>query len=285
MSDLYWEIEKIIENPYTKIRIYFHDKYMSMPFAIDGFMIDDTFPLSSSATYSPLMEEGLIPTMMGGIGGMLGKLPGVGTALDALAKAAPGAMGVGPKMVPETIKKWDGTEAPEFSVGLLFIAREPSDHPEIKSAILTSKTMPQSNGMIYKAPMGYVPINAMAEATTDGFNFNKGVSFSSTLEGTCELSVGKWFSAWGLLLASSDFEASKECIENGSPLYVTGKATFTTYKDITFEEYLKFFKFINSEPLILNQVDLLADLKESGQKVKRLGENLIGVITNTINKM
>lgn len=218
MSDVIWEIDKIINNPKTQVRIKFYDSFDPSVDHVLGFMIDETFPIGGSANYTAISDQSLLESL------------GVPNIVSTIADVA----GMGKKALLQTVKKWEGSEMPPFSVGLLFIARKPTDHIEKYAAILASKCFAKISGQLFHAPMGYNPFESGQEAV-----YQEG---KQDLTGTCVLSIGEWFEAYGLLLMSADFEASKECIGNGSPLYITGKVTFSPYREISYTEFLKYFK-------------------------------------------
>jgi hypothetical protein len=94
------------------------------------------------------------------------------------------------------------------------------------------------------APNGYRSVLGALQAG----QFTRSTS-ESGVEGTCTVTIGKWFRALNQILLSADFDISRATLPSGVPLYAEGKITFEPYRMITDEEFDSYF------PVIANTSD------------------------------
>lgn len=229
--------------------------------------LTDAVELSTSASYTTLSEalaplggafESLAETAgnIPGIGGAVSK--GLSTLIKALkfAKSAydagKGAVGAG-DMVAGTIRAWTGSEHTIPPIPLTFVAIRPDDNILQKITQLTSMCMPgtvmgsEQQGdysPVFWAPNKYNPAKvAMHIFQEDGSEGSmNGFGYGNTIDGTCRLEIGQWFSVGGLIPVSTSFSVSHLTTKKGYPLYATGTVTFETYRSLRAKEYLNFFR-------------------------------------------
>ena len=127
---------------------------------------------------------------------------------------------------------WLGTEAPTFTVPLTILAWREGDNvlkvikQLYKTVLPTTGTIKGFNALM-KAPMGY----------TAGSAFNE-----QNPSGTLTIKIGTWFSAQHQIMQNVSFDISRIASNSqGEPLYADGAITFRPYRDITFEDFTKFF--------------------------------------------
>ena len=242
-------IDQVINNEFTKVKIQlniggtgvagFLSRFAEVfgigsggianSVTVEGFLIDDTIPLDSSANWADLNDDS-ISEFIGG-----------GSLKDKLARVAGAATGVSGRLVAFTQGFWTETEKPQFDIGLLFLNTDTNNalsRPEAKASLLSSCCYPNFLGPLMESPMGYIPANAMLEQLTE-YQYQPGQS--SSITGTCNLSIGKWLHVPSLLLKNASFEYSKECAPNGSPLYASGKVLFETSRIVSANEYAQWF--------------------------------------------
>lgn len=214
---------------------------------VEGYLVDDTISMESQSNWNDLGEEiqQLLDQGKNFIEDVLKKIPLVGGAASSAlnlgvqtAGIAMRAAGVHPTPVVGTITAWQGTEKPQFDLGLLFVqTKDGEDIPEKSARGLSARCYPDFvdyGVMMQRGPMGYKPMTTMA-----GKKYEPGAQDS--MAGTCTLTIGKWLKAPGLVLQNASFEYSKECSPSGSPLYAQGKVTLIPYRMITYKEYLNYY--------------------------------------------
>lgn len=243
--DALWEIQKVMDNPNSRIYIHVEGKE---PMTISGFATADTYSFSTNAAYTEIADmfgaaasniaNKLIEALPGKIGAdvtaALGAIEGINAAASLLGKG---------KTVAGSVKKWDGSTMQLPPLQLVFVALKPTDRPQDSMAKLLSMCMPgqpfageqSDKDLFFWAPNGYSPARVLENAVNQGFGYG------GNIRGTCTVRIGQWFEAYGLLPEVSSFEASKETTKLGNPLYVTGTVTFTTYRDLKASEYNNLF--------------------------------------------
>jgi hypothetical protein len=128
--------------------------------------------------------------------------------------------------VAETRKVWNGSGTPEFTVDFFFYALStaeavrPMDKiKDLQRCILPSGSTEAGGKLFQKAPLGY-----KADGT-----------------GTMTLKIGNWFQASGLVMTSMNFVPSREVMQDGSPLFVSGTFTVVPYQAISYEEFMSYY--------------------------------------------
>jgi hypothetical protein len=212
----------------------------------------------------------------GGVGAVLGST--LGGLAGKATKFAARATGLGgAKFVQQTILSWEGSERPQFTVGMKFVAIRPTDDPRIPAMNLMRRCMPSTgasapsvvaaagdmaSGIISTVSsalgLGAIDLNKNLLTAPNGYKsllgtveqgvFSRNVE-QSGVEGTCTVTIGKWFRALNQILLSADFDISRATLPSGVPLYAEGKITFEPYRMITDEEFDSYF------PVIANTSD------------------------------
>lgn len=231
----YNSIDELLANySYTKVRIQFNDTLIPSSAPVIGYMIDETFNLDASTQWATPLDNMELGNLFGQqFGAILGAITDV--------------FGFSRKIVEQTVAFWQGPERPEFSVGLLFLARNSNDHPELRAAEILKRIHPGMNkgkGSVMDAPMGYMPL---VSGDTNVQSFVQFISGADPGRGMSSLSIGNWFQANNLLLKNASFEASRECTKGGSPLYVQGKVSFDTARAVSNIEYGNMFSLGTGE--------------------------------------
>ena len=290
-------VEKLTANENIAIGIIFNANTGGSNI-IRGFVTDDTLSFGTRANYQDLLDMNMADAAEALTSGLAGKATkfaaratGLGGAKFAAratglggAKFAARATGLGgAKFVQQTILSWEGSERPQFTVGMKFVAIRPTDDPRIPAMNLMRRCMPTQgnnsilggassalnslNGMgdfnifsgvidkvggfigatsenLLTAPNGYRSVLGALQAG----QFTRSTS-ESGVEGTCTVTIGKWFRALNQILLSADFDISRATLPSGVPLYAEGKITFEPYRMITDEEFDSYF------PVIANTSD------------------------------
>lgn len=278
-------VEKLTANENIAIGIIFNANTGGSNI-IRGFVTDDTLSFGTRANYQDLLDMNMADAAealtSGGVGVVLGNT--LGGLAGKATKFAARATGLGgAKFVQQTILSWEGSERPQFTVGMKFVAIRPTDDPRIPAMNLMRRCMPTqgnnsilggassalnslngmgdfniSSGVIDKvggfigatsenlltAPNGYRSVLGTLQAG----QFTRSTS-ESGVEGTCTVTIGKWFRALNQILLSADFDISRATLPSGVPLYAEGKITFEPYRMITDEEFDSYF------PVIANTSD------------------------------
>jgi hypothetical protein len=278
-------VEKLTANENIAIGIIFNANTGGSNI-IRGFVTDDTLSFGTRANYQDLLDMNMADAAealtSGGVGAVLGStLGGLAGKATKFAARATGLSGA--KFVQQTILSWEGSERPQFTVGMKFVAIRPTDDPRIPAMNLMRRCMPTqgnnsilggassalnslngmgdfniSSGVIDKvggfigatsenlltAPNGYRSVLGALQAG----QFTRSTS-ESGVEGTCTVTIGKWFRALNQILLSADFDISRATLPSGVPLYAEGKITFEPYRMITDEEFDSYF------PVIANTSD------------------------------
>lgn len=134
------------------------------------------------------------------------------------------------KNVAGTIQLYQGTENFSFDIDLLFIALSPEDDITQQVKTFFRATNPTFEGgldfaTLLKAPNDYSFADINAEP-----------------KGAFSVSIGKWFrTKQQFILTGFDATFSKETIKNGTPLYATGKASFTSFRILSADEIENMF--------------------------------------------
>lgn len=272
-------VEKLTANENIAIGIIFNANTGGSNI-IRGFVTDDTLSFGTRANYQDLLDMNMADAieMVGstGLGGAANAVTG-GLATKA-AKMAARASGLGgAKFVQQTILSWEGSERPQFTVGMKFVAIRPTDDPRIPAMNLMRRCMPSTgasapsvvaaagdmaSGIISTVSsalgLGAIDLNKNLLTAPNGYKsllgtveqgvFSRNVE-QSGVEGTCTVTIGKWFRALNQILLSADFDISRATLPNGVPLYAEGKITFEPYRMITDEEFDSYF------PVIANTSD------------------------------
>lgn len=244
--DALWTIQKIMDNPNNKIEININKGDTQE--TIHGFAVSDTFSFSTGASYSEIAD------VMAELGGSIfDSLPLGDTIRSAVSKATGiintvnvGASLIGKgKSVVGSVKKWDGSVQQLPPIQLLFVALQPDDRPQDNAKKLLAMCMPgtsildgiQVDEAFFWAPNGYSPARVLESVVR-----SEGVGYAGyPIVGTCNVKIGRWFEAQGLLPEAASFDLSKETTRSGNPLYVTGSVSFTTYRDMKAKDYEKMF--------------------------------------------
>lgn len=278
-------VEKLTANENIAIGIIFNANTGGSNI-IRGFVTDDTLSFGTRANYQDLLDMNMADAAealtSGGVGVVLGST--LGGLAGKATKFAARATGLGgAKFVQQTILSWEGSERPQFTVGMKFVAIRPTDDPRISAMNLMRRCMPTqgNNSILWGASSALNSLNGMGD-----FNISSGVidkvggfigatsenlltapngyrsvlgalqagqftrsTSESGVEGTCTVTIGKWFRALNQILLSADFDISRATLPSGVPLYAEGKITFEPYRMITDEEFDSYF------PVIANTSD------------------------------
>lgn len=224
-------IDRIAQSKFTTVEITFNDSFDSTYKSIKGYLIDDTVSMSSSANWEDLMNMSIQDMMSKAFGEGLGNIAGIITK----------AFGISSLPAQASIASYMGSEKPEFELGMLFVhTKNNDDKPEKQASYLLSKCYPDFDSeFLLRSPMGYNPTQMLETFGSYSGSYVSGSSKSNT--GTCILSIGKWFVMPDLLIRSVNFEYSKECAPDGSPLYAQGTVGFVAARIFSYKEYLNFF--------------------------------------------
>lgn len=106
---------------------------------------------------------------------------------------------------------YQGTQKPNLTVPLIFMATKPTDEPMTELRKLLTLT---SNSI---SSTGIVESNQSKKTSRQGE------------AGTCFLNIGTWFRATKLVPLSVEFTCSKEHMRNGSPVLIIASVTFETF--------------------------------------------------------
>lgn len=272
-------VEKLTANENIAIGIIFNANTGGSNI-IRGFVTDDTLSFGTRANYQDLLDMNMADAvdMMGstGVGGAANAATGGLGAKAAKFMARASGLG-GAKFIQQTILSWEGSERPQFTVGMKFVAIRPTDDPRIPAMNLMRRCMPSTGasapslisgaGNIISGAinfvgsaigMGAVDVNKNLLTAPNGYKSLLGTvelgRFGRTIEqsgveGTCTVTIGKWFRALNQILLSADFDISRATLPSGVPLYAEGKITFEPYRMITDEEFDSYF------PVIANTSD------------------------------
>lgn len=125
---------------------------------------------------------------------------------------------------------WTGSRTPTFTIDLTFVCLDSglaSQNVVSKVNKLMRAVYPTSPDNFYLSPpLGYA---------TD-------VNGSLSLAGKARLTIGSWFSASYLIIEDVQFSYSKELNKNGKPIYAVGNVTLRPFRQITYDEYIGWFK-------------------------------------------
>lgn len=243
-----WFIDDIISSSFSKVKLTFttgptvserlknllnNGTFFggSTPMSIVGYLVDDTINLGGTVNWADLSDESLASKAAGLLG----------SVAPSIVEVLKTGTGLSEQLLAQTIMAWKGCEKPTFDIGLLFVhTKNNDDRPETQVRKLLGCCYPKFGGdtksftgQLMFAPMGYTPTEAFTKEFIPGQN--------SPINGTCVLEIGEWFCAPGLLLQAANFDFSKECAPDGSPLWAQGKVTLTTCRMISSDEYLSWF--------------------------------------------
>lgn len=124
----------------------------------------------------------------------------------------------------ETTKVWDGSNIPQFLIDYFFLglSSDEINGPMDKVKRLQSAVLPSGAvlGGYLRAPLGY----------------------KSNGNGTLTLTLGKWFRATRLVMTDMTVVPSKEVMENGRPISVSGTITLEPMEAITYDDLLGYYR-------------------------------------------
>ena len=262
-------LEQLQNNENAKIGIIFKGSQTSPAITISGWVTDEFLSFGTRSNYSELLDMNMSEAAerIGGVGG---------NAASGLAKFAVRAMGLGgAKFLQQTILSWDGSERPQFTVGLKFVALRSGEDPTYNAVELMKRCMPMrgssaANPLINKvgewanstlsaatsflgvqgvsldtsniiiAPNGYTSALGAIMNYDSSFSVSQD-SIDSQVQGTCTVVIGKWFRALNQIIIAADFDFSRTTTVAGSPLFCEGKITFEPYRMITEDEFNSYF--------------------------------------------
>jgi hypothetical protein len=125
---------------------------------------------------------------------------------------------------------WTGSRTPTFSIDITFVclnAEDPKENVVTKVNKLMRAVYPDRVGPYLAPPLGY-----KTSILTDNVS----------LAGKSRLTIGTWFSASYLIIEDVQFSFSKELNKNGKPIYATGNVVLRPFRQITYQEYIGWFK-------------------------------------------
>jgi hypothetical protein len=93
-------------------------------------------------------------------------------------------------------------------------------------------------------------------------------AFMPKPETTFALEIGNWFSANNLLIQDVNMTFSKEITPDGNPLILYMTVTFRPYRNISFKEFLAYFKTVDSSRFIGKSLG-----KSLGETIAKIGGN------------
>jgi len=201
-----FDIDLLKNNPNTKTTFFLP----SPSGVVEAYMVSDTFAVGGTSNFESMFEQGLVKSLAGMVGA--GKVVSAGKKLLQMHTMH----------AKETIASWTGCNKPTFNLDVAFVSIRASDDPRQQVVKFLQGVYPKKVSFgIMGAPFGYNP--------------NVGTS------GRFAVTIGKWFTAYEQILTGANFEISKETIETGVPLYVTGNITFESYQQIYDTEVRNFF--------------------------------------------
>jgi hypothetical protein len=236
--------------------------------AINGF-VQAEFGFSGSNSWGNIMPLS-----------NLSKLMGINSMLNPIMMAVGGSQ-VSLESLWQTSASWQGSQKPEFTIDLLFVATNRHLDPRVPVYHLLRGTFPsgeldQSNAAV----KGYTSIiNGITDIAANivgvigdgldsvfGGKGNTGTTISNQIKSskstslgqiapygfgldmykpkdntTCTLSVGRWFRAPELVINSVNPMFSKEVTKDGFPLYARCSVTLAPYRMVTAEEVKQWF--------------------------------------------
>ena len=154
-----------------------------------------------------------------------------------LTQAGAATTGAGVLAIPQfmTQKVWKGSQAPSFTVNVLFLCLKADDAKQkvtTKVNSIMEYLYPRKlDGGILSAPKGYNP----------GSNGILGKG-KVARTGVVTLQLGRWFSASSLVIDNASFEYSKELNRFGEPIYAQGTVTLSPIEVITFKQFKRYFR-------------------------------------------
>ncbi|KVU74712.1 hypothetical protein WK73_15115 [Burkholderia ubonensis] len=209
---LMFDIDKIINNPNTRLTVDFGAGGI-----VTGFMTEDqsfAFGNNYDAPFESLGRD---------ISGVVSKFS---TAVGALA---PGEkVAAIPQMriqsVLQTIYAWQSSERMRFTCHMVFVALRAGDDVRQLIAPFIRATNPTYQGFIVTPPLGY--------------NANR-----ITAMGAAQVNIGQWFATTPIMVVK-DFQPrfARGVIGNKTPLYCIAQVTFESYRMLSADEVLGFFK-------------------------------------------
>ncbi len=210
-----FDLDKIINNPNVRLTTDFGAGGI-----VTGFMTEDqsfAFGNNYDAPFESLGRD---------ISGTLNKLS---TAIGALAPGQITALPqMGVKSVLQTIYAWQSSERMRFTCHMIFVALRAGDDVRQLIAPFIRATNPTYKDFIVTAPLGY--------------NAN-----GMTAMGAAQVNIGQWFSTTPVMVVK-DFQLrfARGVIGNKTPLYCIAQVTFESYRMLSAEEVLGFFKIDGS---------------------------------------
>ncbi|KWA73015.1 hypothetical protein WL30_11055 [Burkholderia ubonensis] len=213
-----FDIDKIINNPNVRLTVDF-----GVGGIVTGFMTEDQsfgFGNNYDAPFESLGRD---------ISGVVSKFS---TAAGALA---PGEnVAAIPQMriqsVLQTIYAWQSSERMRFTVHMIFVALRAGDDVRQLIAPFIRATNPTYRDFIVTPPLGY--------------NANR-----MTAMGAAQVNIGQWFATTPVMVVK-DFQPrfARGVIGNKTPLYCIAQVTFESYRMLSADEVLSFFRIGGSSP-------------------------------------
>lgn len=193
--------------------------------SVSGVMMNE-IPMAFANDFSTAKEalDELLSSLPLGqtIGGAVSAFKGGADILRNIAQVS----GRSKLTVAETRKVWNGSGMPEFNVDFFFYSTSTSaqNRPmdkikDLQRCVLPSGSQASGGKLFQKAPLGY---------KVDG-------------TGTMTLKIGNWFQASGLVMTSMNFVPSREVMQDGSPLFVSGSFTCVPFQAISYEDFMSYY--------------------------------------------
>lgn len=220
-------------DPRYKVTITAYDGKSKPAFSVSGNTQSD-FGVSGGNSYDG--QGAMLESLANAAANRIDTATNTGIATGAIAAynlvrevstAATGADRMSTKLGSQQV--WTGSRTPTFNIDLTFVCLDsgnPKEDVATKVNSLMRAVYPEDSGMYLAPPLGY--------ATS--------VGGALTLAGKARLTIGTWFSASYLIIEDVQFSFSKELNKNGKPIYATGQVSLRPYRQITYKEYMGWFK-------------------------------------------
>ena len=207
------DIEKVINNPNYRVVI-------STPAGVVKGYVSDDFSFGMTSQYSSPFEEQASQSQFSDVINKYG-ITGINTLLGKDISQ------VQLKSFAQTVALWQGSDKPEFSITVYFIAQTQEDDVSKPIKVLLKGVVPEGTlqDKFMKAPYGYSP---KLENTAP--------------RGTVSLRIGKWFEAHGLLITSVQSQFSAVVMPNGKPLYSQATVSLTPFRLPDYRMVASWFK-------------------------------------------
>jgi hypothetical protein len=197
----------------------------SKVYYIDGMYTSSEFSVRGGNSYQSQIDLA---------SGLVGLVDTAKQKASQFVSAKGAAQGVGISATPTSMTDlvWTGSDAPTFTVNLVFVctkSSEPSQSVVAKVNKIMKYLYPQEGSL------------TIASKKITGLTSPAGYN-PETGKGLIRLQIGSWFDATGLVIESAQFDYSKEYNQKGEPIYALGQVVLKPHRAITYDQYIKYFK-------------------------------------------